>query len=188
MLAYAGDERPVKELVDVSAIVEEMTNLLTASISGRVRLVRDLARGLPPVEGDATHVRQTVMNLVMNASDAADRSGGTVVVRTRAEVLRKADVARAAVGADAAEDPYIVIEVADTGTGMDEATRRRMFEPFFSTKFEARGLGLSAVLGIVRSHRGAITVRERGRARDDDSRLAAREDRSRDGGGRAERW
>jgi CheY-like chemotaxis protein len=108
--------------------------------------------------GDATQLRQVLMNLVINASDAIGPSEGTVRIRTWSAPGSAELFERAVVAPEEYAGRYVVLEVADTGAGMDEATLARIFDPFFTTKFTGRGLGLAAVLGIVRGHRGAISV------------------------------
>ena len=135
-----------------------MADLLKSSISKKADLILNLERGLPPIEADPSQIRQVVMNLIVNASEAiGDRSGVITVsvgtTRCDEEYLRKMESRdRLAPGL------YVRLEVTDTGSGMDASTRARIFEPFFTTKFLGRGLGLAAVLGIVRSHKGAVKV------------------------------
>ena len=145
MLAYAGRGRFVVAPTDVNELAQEMTKLLAAAIQKHVALRFELAPELPPVDADATQLRQVVMNLITNAAEAIDRRGGTVVVATRRET-----------GDDGAI--HVVLEVTDDGCGMEDAVRARIFEPFFTTKFQGRGLGLASVQGIVRAHRGSIEV------------------------------
>ena len=151
MLAYAGRGRFVIAPTDLNALAREMAKLLAAAIGKHVALRFELAPALPPVEADATQLRQVVMNLITNAAEAIDRRGGTVVVGTRHET-----------GDDGTA--HVVLEVQDDGCGMDDAVRARIFEPFFTTKFQCRGLGLAAVQGIVRAHRGTIEVTSQPRA------------------------
>ncbi|MBV6520419.1 MAG: Sensor histidine kinase RcsC [Gemmatimonadaceae bacterium] len=158
MLAYSGRGRFVVRPVDLSALVEEMANLLHTVISKRARLVLDLSRELPHIEADATQIRQIVMNMITNASDALGDETGDIFVRTG---IRSCD--RGYLRSDFSDDTlvpglYAWVEVQDTGLGMAPATLARIFEPFFSTKFTGRGLGLAATIGIVRGHRGAIKV------------------------------
>lgn len=103
-------------------------------------------------------MRQLLLNLVTNAGEAQNEEGGEVRIRTGVLDLERSRLARAELGAHLAPGPYVFLEVSDTGCGMDAATRARLFMPFYSTKFTGRGLGLAAVLGIVRGHRGAIEV------------------------------
>ena len=128
------------------------------AISKKAILNLNLERGLPPIEADPSQIRQIVMNLIINASEAiGDRSGVITVsvgaTRCDAEYLRKTELHD-----NLAPGLYVHLEVTDTGSGMDAETRSRIFEPFFTTKFTGRGLGLAAVLGIVRAHKGALKV------------------------------
>ncbi|MEM7584833.1 MAG: transporter substrate-binding domain-containing protein [Acidobacteriota bacterium] len=159
MLAYSGKGKFVVQPVDISQLVVDMTQLLEVSVSKKAVLERDFGSGLPTFEADATQIRQVVMNLITNASEALDDQSGTITVRTGvmdcdAEYLAQTYLAEPS----AVPGRYVFREVRDTGTGMDEATRERIFDPFFSTKFAGRGLGLAATLGIVRGHRGALEV------------------------------
>lgn len=158
MLAYAGKGRFVVQPLDLDALVDEMEALLTSSVSRSVQLQLRLARRLPWIEGDATQLRQVVMNLVINAIDALGEQEGVVTVSTAVRSVDAQELAGARVGGDLLPGRYVCLEVADTGCGMDGGTLARIFEPFFSTKFTGRGLGLAAVLGIVRSHGAALLV------------------------------
>jgi len=158
MLAYSGKGRFVIEALDLNCLVEEMFHMLEVSISKKVVPRLNLHRPLPTIDGDASQLRQIIMNLVINASDAiGDRSG--VIGVTTGCVDCDQNYLRNTWGADnLADGLYVFLEVADTGCGMDGATISRIFDPFFTTKFAGRGLGLAAVLGIVRGHGGAIRV------------------------------
>jgi len=158
MLAYAGKATFALERVGLRDLVEEMAHLLKTAISKKAILNLNLERGLPPIEADPSQIRQIVMNLLINASEAiGDRSGVITVsvgaTRCDEEYLRKTELRE-----DLAPGLYVHLEVTDTGSGMDAETRSRIFEPFFTTKFTGRGLGLAAVLGIVRAHKGALKV------------------------------
>ncbi|MCC7139256.1 MAG: PAS domain S-box protein [Planctomycetes bacterium] len=159
LLAYAGKGRFVVAPLDLSALVRDTAKLLEVSVGRRARLVLDLADGLPAVEADAAQLRQVVMNLLTNAAEALGDVGGTVTLRTRVAEVDVAWLTSSYGGADLEAGRYVVLEVEDTGVGMDEATLRKIFEPFFTTKFTGRGLGLAALLGIVRGHGGAVGVR-----------------------------
>jgi len=158
MLAYAGKASIALERVELRDLVEEMAHLLKTATSKKAILNLNLERGLPPIEGDPSQIRQIVLNLIINASEAiGDRSGVITVsvgaTRRDEEYLRKTELHEAL-----APGLYVHLEVTDTGGGMDAETRSRIFEPFFSTKFTGRGLGLAAALGIVRAHKGALKV------------------------------
>jgi signal transduction histidine kinase len=158
MLAYSGHGRFVIEPLDLSAEVRQITNLLQASIPKNVRLDLVLGEGLPPVEGDSSQIQQVVMNLVINGAEALGASYGSVGVRTLARRAEQNELAAGVTRPPVPAGEYVVLEVMDTGSGMDEKIRSRIFDPFFTTKFAGRGLGLSAVLGIVRAHHGTLIV------------------------------
>ena len=158
ILAYSGKGKFVVQPLSLNGLVEEMTHLLRTSVGAGVHLVLDLDPEVPSVVGDATQLRQVLMNLVINASDAIGSREGTVLIRTSTAVGGTELFERAVVAPERLSERYVVLEVADTGAGMDEATLARIFDPFFTTKFTGRGLGLAAVLGIVRGHRGGIVV------------------------------
>jgi PAS domain S-box-containing protein len=158
MLAYAGKGRFIVEPLDFGQLVAEMTHLLEVSIAKTAFLNLNLASNLPAILADATQMRQVVMNLVINASEACGDSPGVIGVTTGL-VRVNADFKRNAVlDPDLPEKDYVFLEVSDNGTGMTAEVRTRIFDPFFTTKFTGRGLGLAAVQGIVRAHQGAIKV------------------------------
>lgn len=158
MLAYAGMGRVAIELVDISTLVRGTADLLRSVVTKKAQLHFDLEGTLPPVEGDATQLRQVVMNLISNASDAIGEYDGTITLRTMRQRLQRGDVILAFGQDELRDGTYVVVEVADTGTGMSRETQQRIFDPFFTTKFVGRGLGLAAVLGILRAHGGAIAI------------------------------
>ncbi len=158
MLAYAGKGRLRVEPLNLSRVVEEITHLLAAVITKKAVLRFEFAPDMPAVEADATQVRQVVMNLITNASDAIGEKSGVIAVRTGVMFADRKYLTTTHIPADLPDGYYAYLEVADTGCGMDAATLERMFDPFFTTKFTGRGLGLAAVLGIVRGHRGAVKI------------------------------
>ncbi len=165
MLAYSGKGAFVVRNLDLSNEVREMATLLRTAISKQATLVWELETDLPAVKADATQIRQIVMNLITNASDALQDAGGTITLRTG--VLDPTQLNDASFGSLIGEaestadnsEGMVYVEVHDTGAGMTPDTVGRIFDPFFSTKFSGRGLGLSAVIGIVRSHQGRIRIR-----------------------------
>jgi len=165
LLAYSGKGAFVVRHLDLSAEVREMATLLRTSISKQATLAWELDPHLPSVNADPTQVRQIVMNLITNASDALGEGGGTITLRTG--VTRLEDLEQQHFGApphgedppDKSRGPFVYLEIGDTGAGMGPDTLSRIFDPFFSTKFSGRGLGLAAVMGIVRSHSGLIRIR-----------------------------
>ena len=158
MLAFAGKGRFVVKPIDLSELVREMGHLLQASISKNVFVTYDLADQLPAVEADASQIQQVVMNLITNASEAAQEKNGVVSIATGLMELDKGYLATTDFAQDLPEGKYVFLEVSDTGSGMDRDTMSKIFDPFFTTKFSGRGLGLAAVLGIVQGHNGTIKV------------------------------
>jgi PAS domain S-box-containing protein len=165
MLAYSGKGAFVIRHLDLSREVRELATLLRTAISKQATLVWELASDLPAVNADATQVRQIVMNLITNASDALRDTEGTITLRTgiaQPEELNDTGTGLSVPEQDSLRDAaarYVFLEVSDTGAGMTPDTLHRIFDPFFSTKFAGRGLGLAAVMGIVRSHQGLIRIR-----------------------------
>jgi PAS domain S-box-containing protein len=157
LLAYAGKGRFVVDQVDVSRLVHEIAPLIQSSIPRKVQLMLNVAVGLPAIEADRVQIEQVIMNLIINAAEAMDGEAGTVTVTTGARTVSPAEA-----GEFICDEPvagsFVFLRVHDTGKGMDEETMSRIFDPFFSTKFLGRGLGLSATLGIIRGHKGAIRV------------------------------
>lgn len=158
MLAYSGRGQFVLTDVDVNATLGDLLQLLKGSIGKKAAVKLTLADELPPVRADATQLGQVLMNLLINASEAIGDRPGEIRIATRSRLFERAEFATIFEYADLPAGHYVWLEIADTGCGMDDATRRKIFEPFFSTKFAGRGLGLAATLGIVRGHRGAIRV------------------------------
>jgi CheY-like chemotaxis protein len=165
MLAYSGKGRFVVQPISLNEIVREMAHLLGVSISKKVVIKYNFFPDLPSVMADATQMRQVVMNLITNASEAIAEVSGVVTLSTG--VMDCDDEYLKGVVGDSDLHPagqYVFLEVADTGCGMAPETLNRIFDPFFTTKFTGRGLGLAAVLGIVRGHKGALRVySEKGR-------------------------
>ena len=158
MLAYSGRGRFCIERVDLAGLLLEMSQLFELSVPSNVTLECECQDGLPAVEADATQLRQVIMNLVANAADAFGDQPGEVFVKVTVEDADRALLASSYVDDNLDEGRYIALEVTDRGSGMSAETKARIFDPFFSTKFAGRGLGLAAVLGIVRGHKGAIIV------------------------------
>lgn len=158
MLAYTGKATIVVHPVHLNELVRNMTQLLGVSVSKRVKLRYELCSKVGPVEADPSQLRQVLINLVTNASEAIGDTDGTITIRTRMQEVEVSELASPYVHETLAPGPYALLEVQDTGAGMNDITKARLFEPFFSTKFMGRGLGLSAVIGIVRGHRGSIQV------------------------------
>jgi len=158
LLAYSGKGQFVVSALDMTDAVRGVSEMLNVSVSKKVRLTYDLSTDLPGIEADATQVRQVILNLITNAAEACGDEEGVVSIATGVRHCDPADLHGKGFLEEVPEGDYVFLEVRDTGCGMDEEARARLFEPFFTTKFTGRGLGLSAVLGIVRGHEGTIRV------------------------------
>ena len=158
LLAYSGKGRFVVRPLDLSEVARQTAPLLQLSVGKHATLRLDLSDHLPPVDADATQMRQVLLNLVVNAAEALGERAGVIgvcsgVIHAEGEYLRNTFLSP-----ELPEGKYVFVEVSDNGCGMGPDTQAKIFDPFFSTKFTGRGLGLSAVLGIVRGHKGAIKV------------------------------
>jgi PAS domain S-box-containing protein len=159
LLAYAGKGRFVVEPVDLSDLIRQITTLVQASIPKNVQLRLELQNRLPCVEGDLSQLQQLVMNLVINGAEAIPEGRrGTMTIVTGVEDVDRDYIQSALTSSEINPGQYVTLEVQDSGIGMTEDVISRIFDPFFTTKFTGRGLGLAAVLGIVRGHKGAIKV------------------------------
>jgi CheY-like chemotaxis protein len=136
----------------------DISGLLRASIPRKIAIQLELDPELPSIEADASQVQQVLMNLVLNAAEAIGESSGTVWVRTGVRQLTSTEIARLHSRFPLTPGPHVEVEVRDSGSGIEPANLGRIFDPFFTTKFMGRGLGLAATLGIVRGHKGSITV------------------------------
>ncbi|HMS57677.1 MAG TPA: PAS domain S-box protein [Tepidiformaceae bacterium] len=155
MLAYAGRSHVQREAVDVNAIAAEMEHLLRARVGPLVQIQYEPGEGIPPIDADASQVRQILMNLVVNGAEAMDQ-GGTITIATGLASLPD-DLSTGVLPAQ--PGLYATITVRDTGRGMEPRLVNRIFDPFFTTKFTGRGLGLATALGLVRTHGGTLDVR-----------------------------
>ncbi len=158
LLAYAGKGRFVIEPLNMSDIVRDILPLLHVSVPRHIDLRLSLHEPLPRIRADRGQMQQLIMNLVINAAEAMEDRSGIIMISTGVEALTEDDLARARIRDQAKPGSYVCLEVRDNGTGMDEETCAKIFDPFFTTKFTGRGLGLSAVMGIVRGHGGALQV------------------------------
>jgi PAS domain S-box-containing protein len=158
MLAYSGSGHLKITQIQVDSVVEEMVELVESLISKKAVLDLRLAAPHATVEGDATQIRQVLMNLLTNASEALEERPGVITIATHVVERSREDLRKVSEFAGLASGNYVLCEVSDTGVGIDDETRRKIFDPFFSTKFSGRGLGLAAVLGIIHGHHGAIRV------------------------------
>jgi signal transduction histidine kinase len=157
MLAYAGRGSGVTQRISLSGVIEGMRPLLEAAYPEGVNNISMLALDIPLLAGDPGQIGQVVLNLVMNSAEAC-RSGDAIVISTGVVQLTASELAGYRYSDRSQPGSYVYVRVEDTGCGMDVQTVERMFDPFFSTKFTGRGLGLAAVLGIIRSHSGAVKV------------------------------
>jgi len=144
LLAYAGKGKFVIRTLDLSRLVREIAGLVQTSIPKSVQIRFDLAEQLPGIDADPGQIQQVIMNLVINGAEAIGPGGGSVLVRTALDRMPDGD--------------FVCLQVNDSGCGMSEEMQAKIFDPFFTTKFAGRGLGLSAVQGIVRAHRGTLSV------------------------------
>ena len=156
LMIYVGGDESNCEPVDISSLVDEMFAVLRLSISKPATVNISLAQHLPPVQANRAEIRQVIMNLVINASQAIGGKNGEIRISTALVTVGNSD--SEGDSSDAAETDYVQLEVSDTGSGMTEEIRSRIFDPFFSTKPSGRGLGLAVVEGIIRAHSGAITL------------------------------
>jgi two-component system cell cycle sensor histidine kinase/response regulator CckA len=158
LLAYAGRGPLVSEPINLSQLVLEMAQLLESSLSQKAVLSYEMSADAPPILGDAAQISQVVMNLITNASEAIGDGSGRVAIRTGDVEGSRIPPSASQFGHELGDGHYSYFEVEDNGCGMNSATRARIFDPFFTTKFTGRGLGLAAVLGIVRGHHGAVEL------------------------------
>ncbi len=158
MLAYSGRGQFIIEEIDLRALIEDMLNLLKSSIPKTVLLNLNLGKNLPRMRGDVSQINQIVMNLVINAAEAIGERSGVITISAGAQECSVDYFGKSRAPEILPAGLYVTLEVSDTGAGMDQRTIDQIFEPFFTTKFTGRGLGLSAVLGIVRGHNAGIVV------------------------------
>jgi CheY-like chemotaxis protein len=160
LLTYAGKDQGKLQPLDIAASARELVPLLTASIPKLVQLSLDLEENVPLVEADPAQMLQVMMNLVINAAESIpERTSGQVKVSVGRHHLQPEDDRDAVVPIETRNREYVAFTVTDNGAGMDAETQARIFDPFFSTKFPGRGLGLAAVLGIVKGHNGSVLLR-----------------------------
>jgi PAS domain S-box-containing protein len=158
MLAYSGKGKFVIESLDLNLLLDEMMHMLEVSISKKAVLRLNLNKNIPTVDVDATQIRQIIMNLVINASEAIGDKSGIIAISTGCMDCDKNYLQDVWLNENLSDGLYVYLEIVDTGCGMDRETKAKIFDPFFTTKFTGRGLGMAAVLGIVRGHKGAIKV------------------------------
>jgi two-component system, cell cycle sensor histidine kinase and response regulator CckA len=159
MLAYSGRGHFLVKPQDLNEAVQDVTRLLEVSISKNVHLRFDLEPGLPAILADAAQIQQVVMNLVTNASDAIGDREGIIHLSTATAFLDERELRATYRGESLEPGSYVILEVTDTGLGMTPDVMARIFDPFFTTKASGRGLGLSAMLGILRGHKAGLRIR-----------------------------
>ncbi len=158
LLAYAGRGNSMKETLDCNLLVKELGELMVAGLSKKVSMVFEIDESPHSIVGDRSHLRQVFMNLMTNASDAIEKNEGRIVVGSKSVSLGREDIELLNSHPRLEPGQYVCVWVSDTGAGMSQETRAKIFDPFFTTKPSGHGLGLAAVLGIVKSHKGAISV------------------------------
>jgi DNA-binding LacI/PurR family transcriptional regulator/signal transduction histidine kinase/ActR/RegA family two-component response regulator len=158
LLAYSGKGKFVIRPIDINNLLGDLKDFLKMAVPKSVSLVYELGVRLPAIEGDVSQLNQVFVNLVINAAEAIGEEGGSVTLKTAYRACEAAHLTDVFSGDPLPSGAYVVATVDDTGCGMEKAVVERIFDPFFTTKFTGRGLGLAAVLGIVRGHRGGIRV------------------------------
>ncbi len=158
MLAYSGKGKFVIEPININEVITDMTHLLEASLSKKVRIKYDFTAPIPSIEADVTQIRQIVMNLIINAAEAIGEESGVIRLTTGVVACDRSYLDNTWLAEECSKGNYVYIDVTDTGRGIKESDIANIFDPFFTTKFTGRGLGLSAVQGIVRGHKGTIKI------------------------------
>lgn len=158
MLAYSGKGQFVIQTLDLNEVIRDMVLLLNVSIPKKVELDVQLDDSIATIEGDITQLRQIIMNLITNAADSMEGRPGKITLSSRQEMFTGDYLATPYIDSEFDSGIYVVFEVNDNGCGMSEETLQKLFDPFFTTKFTGRGLGLAAVLGIVRGHNGSLKI------------------------------
>ncbi len=159
MLAYSGRGKFTIQPVSLNGLIHENLQFLAAAITKHVAFELDLDERIPPVTGDPGQLQQVIMNLLINGAEAIGPGSGTISIHTREVNLSQAEATQWPLsGHSLAPGAFVQVEVRDTGCGMSQEVQARIFDPFFSTKPKGHGLGLSAVLGIIRGHRGGLAM------------------------------
>lgn len=159
MLAYSGRGRFVVRVLNVNETFHDISKLLRASVSKKIRVDFDLQNDIPAVEADPAQMTQLILNLLTNAAEAIGDEKGAILIRSRKQYCDRSFLGKMIMDDRLEAGDYVVLSVRDNGSGMDEDTLERIFDPFFTTKFTGRGLGLAAVIGIVRGHNGTMQVK-----------------------------
>jgi two-component system, cell cycle sensor histidine kinase and response regulator CckA len=161
MLAYSGKALFVIKPLNLTELVDENATMLEAAIPKSITLVQHLDNTVPVIKADAGQLQQVIMNLITNAAEAIGDQGGKIRISTGAKRFDQAILNSSRLDEKSTAGVYVWLEVCDNGCGMDGDTLNKLFDPFFTTKFTGRGLGMSAVLGIIRAHKGALLVESR---------------------------
>ena len=158
MLAYSGKGLFVIRPLNLSTLVEENATMLDAAIPKSISLVQHLDNSIPIIRADAGQLQQVIMNLITNAAEAIGNANGVITLETGIGDFDQLFLNKSSLDEKTVAGRYVWLMVSDNGCGMDGETLRKLFDPFFTTKFTGRGLGMSAVLGIIRAHKGAFLV------------------------------
>jgi PAS domain S-box-containing protein len=158
MLAYSGQGRFAMGEQDLNTLIQDISELLASVIGKQVQLDQMLMQDLPKVYGDKNQLTQLIMNLMTNASESLQGRPGSICLSTGIRAMCREDFSSMYMPSDLADGDYVFVEVKDSGCGMDDETLARIFDPFFTTKESGSGLGLAALLGIVRGHHGTLAV------------------------------
>ncbi len=158
MMAYAGKIRPTLRPIPVNQFVEETILNWRKTLDKKCGVELQLAPNVTEIMGDSDHLGQALHALMLNATEASEPMDGIIGISTSLRHAVPADFAAAHMSPDLPEGQYVVIEISDNGCGIDPSLKEKIFDPFFSTKFAGRGLGLAALAGIVRAHEGAVSV------------------------------
>ncbi len=159
LLAYSGKGKFIVQELNINEIMRDMMNLLKVSISPKIDISFDFKADLPAIKADAAQIQQIIMNVITNASEAIGDQPGKIHIKTDRLYCDRKQLDNYYMGHKLSEGYYVLMEVSDSGHGMDEATLEKIFDPFFTTKFTGRGLGLAAVLGILRAHEASVNIR-----------------------------
>ena len=158
MLAYSGKGHVILDSLNLNTLVRDNTDIFRAAIARTITLTLEITPDIPSIIADPGQVQQVVMNLLTNASEAIGAKTGVITLVTGVRACDSAYLQRSRLEEKSAPGRYVFVEVTDNGCGMDAGTLAKMFDPFFTTKFTGRGLGMSAVLGILQGHHGAIII------------------------------
>ncbi|MEQ8224818.1 MAG: response regulator, partial [Candidatus Eremiobacterota bacterium] len=158
ILNYTGRGSIVRDKINLNELIRKMEKFIKISVSKKCNILYNLSEELPLIECDRTQIEQIIMNFVINASEAIGENQGNISIRTGTKDCDRYYIAATYLKEKISEGLYVFLEISDTGCGMTEEVKDKIFDPFFTTKFLGRGLGLAAVLGIIRGHKGAIRV------------------------------